>query len=249
VARVVNYMASRLQPMRSHLLAVVPALLIPAMAHADVDVSLRAGAGSVDLAASSDTPFVGDRFDEVVEVYNGAATAYNRAHGYGASSPRRAPAEDHGALDLDETLVTLAPGLDISASYYRGRFELPIGLGDDMRTVGLGLYPLGVAFARDGSSVVPFALAGSIVSYVTDGSRTGGLFEVRLAAGVRIGQRITIELGVRPYAAGGTVDQERIDTLMETYDPRGSEPPPAPGEVVRGGTGAGAFDLAIGVSL
>jgi hypothetical protein len=239
--------------MRPTLLAPVAlaatATLAPALARADVDVSLRAGAGSVDLAASSDTPFVGDRFDEVVEVYNGAATAYNRAHGYGASSPNRAPAEDHGALDLDETLVTLAPGLDISASYYRGRLELPVGLGDDLRTVGIGLYPLGVAFARQGSSVVPFALAGTAISYVTDGTRTGGLFEVRLAGGVRIGQRITIELGVRPYAAGGTVDAERIDTLMESYDPRGREPPPAPGEVVRGGTGAGAVDLAIGISL
>ncbi len=229
--------------------ALVASPWLAATAGADVDVSLRAGAGNVGLSASSDTPLVGGRFDDVVEVYNGAATAYNRAHGYGASSPRRAPAEDHGALDLDATLFTIAPGIDLGLGYYRGRLEVPIGLGDGMRTIGVGIYPLGVAFASDRSTVVPFAIAGTALSYVTDGTRTGGLFEVRIAGGVRIGQRVTVELGVRPYAAGGTVDQERIDTLMENYDPRGSAPPPAPGEVVRGGTGAGAVDLAIGVSL
>jgi hypothetical protein len=230
-------------------LAAALVLLAPAVALADVDVSLRAGAGTIALDASSDTPVVGGRFDDAVEVYNGAAQAYNRAHNYRPGSDAAAKPQTVEDLRFDETLVTLAPGLDIGLGYYRARFEAPFGIGDDVRTIGLGLYPIGVAFARNGSKAVPFALGGAAFSYVSDGTRTGGLLELRLAAGVRIGDRISIELGVRPYAAGGTVDAERIDTLMDTYNPRGNAPPPTPDEVVRGGTGSGAVDLAIGISL
>jgi hypothetical protein len=230
-------------------LAAALVLLPSAAALADVDVSLRAGAGTIALDASSDTPLVGDRFDDAVDVYNGAAEAYNRAHGYRPGSDAAAKPQTHEDLRFDETLVTLAPGLDIGMSYYRARFEAPFGIGNGVRTIGVGLYPLGVAFAKDGSDVVPFALAGGAFSYVSDGTRTGGLLEVRLAGGVRIGDRISVELGIRPYAAGGTVDAERIDTLMDSYNPRGNTPPPTPDEVVRGGTGSGAIDLAIGISL
>jgi hypothetical protein len=225
------------------------ALLLPAAAHADIDVSLRAGAGAVDLEASEDTPFVGGEIDDAVAVYNGAADAYNRAHGLRPGSPNAAEQQTADDLGFNATLVTLAPGLELSASYYRARLEVPFGVGDGVRTVGVGIYPIGAAFAPDRSTVVPFVLAGGVFSYVDDGSRTGGLVEVRLAGGIRIGDRVNIEIGVRPYAAGGTVDAERIDTLMDTYDPRGREPPPVPKEVVRGGTGVGAIDLAIGISL
>src|SRR5690349_14623510 len=72
-------------------LAAAFVLLAPAAAVADVDVSLRAGAGTIALDASSDTPVVGGRFDDAVEVYNGAADAYNRAHNYRPGSEMAAP--------------------------------------------------------------------------------------------------------------------------------------------------------------
>jgi hypothetical protein len=230
--------------------ATVAALLLcaPALARADVALSIRAGAGSVGLEASSDTPVVGGTFDDAITAYNGAARAYNQAHGYRAGSTQAAPQRQVEDMSLSATLVTIAPGLDFGISYYRGRVEVPLGVGD-LSTVGLGFYPLGASFAPATATAMPYVLAGGIASYVSDGTRTGALFEMRLAGGVRIGRRFSVELGVRPYTAGGTVDRERIDVLMDTYDPRGAAPPPAPGEVVRGGVGSGAIDLAIGLSL
>jgi len=223
------------------------ALAVPA--RADVDLTLRAGAGSLDLAASSDTPLIGGAFDDAITAYNGAAMAYNQAHRLPARSPSAAPTRSHADVGMDATLVTLTPSLDVAASYYRARIDLPIGFGDGVRTIGLGVYPLGAAFAGERASVVPFVLGGAATSYVSDGTRSGALLEARVAGGLRLGRRLSIEIGYRPYAAGGTIDRERIDTLMESYDPRGSAPPPEPSEVVRGGTGSGTVDLAVGLSL
>src|SRR5262245_36743576 len=201
-------------------------LSLASPARADVDPTWRAGAGSLDLSASSDTPILGGAFDDAITAYNGAARAYNQAHRLSAQSPGAAQPRSHDDIGLDETLVTLTPSLDVAAGYYRARFELPFGFGEGLRTLGLGIYPVGAAFAGERAKVVPFVLAGAATSYVMDDSRSGGLIEARLAGGLRLGDRFTVEVGYRPYAAGGTVDRERIDTLMETYDPRGAAPPP-----------------------
>jgi hypothetical protein len=204
--------------------AAVLLLSLPAVARADVALSLRAGAGTVALDASSDTPFIGATFDDAITAYNGAAQAYNQAHGFKPGSAKAAPSRTVEDMSVDASQVTLAPALDLGLSYYRARIEVPLGLGE-LRTIGLAVYPLGVAFADERATAMPYLLAGGIASYVTDDTRTGALLEMRIAG------------------------RERIDVLMDTYDPRGSAPPPSPHEVVRGGTGGGAFDLALGFSL
>src|SRR5690242_2147991 len=103
-------------------LAVAAALLLcaPTLARADVALSLRAGAGSVGLDASSDTPFVGGTFDDANTAYNGAARAYNQAHGFRDGSAQAAPQRRVEEMSLSATLVTIAPGLDYGVSHYRG---------------------------------------------------------------------------------------------------------------------------------
>ncbi|HVK75310.1 MAG TPA: hypothetical protein VM734_18400 [Kofleriaceae bacterium] len=233
---------------RPRIAALLVALVVsPLAAHADVELTLRAGGTTLDLPASSETPFVGSRLDDALAAYNGAALAFNAMHGYGAGSPQAAPMASADDVGLRARLLVLTPSLDVSAGPLRARLDVPVGLGDGLRTVGVAVYPMGLAFARERAAVVPFVLAGGGVSVVDDGDRGGALFELRVVGGVRFG-RVWFELGVRPYLAGGAIDRARLDRLMETYDPRGPAAPPPPEEVVRGGVGR-AIDVALGVSL
>ncbi len=232
-------------------LTVVTALAIvavPAASRADVELSMHAGASTLELESSTETPLVGSKLDDAVDAYNGAALAYNRAHGHATGAPGAAPMSTGDDVGLAANLLVVTPALDVVMGPLRARLEVPVGFGDGLRTIGVGAYPLGLALRSRAAAAVPFVLAGGSVSHIVDGGRRGAVFELRVVLGVRVGRRLSVELGVRPYVAGGAVDRGRLDTLMREYDPRGAAAPPLPGAVVRGGVGQ-ALDLTFGVSL
>ena len=233
-------------------LALLLLLVLPQVAHADVRGVVRIGVTPIDLASEEDTPVLGERVDDAVGAYNAAADAYNDAHGYPRGSPMATPAIGPGDLGVRATLVTFAPALETGHDNVYFRLEARFGFADDLRAYGVGVYPLNLAGRlRDGSRVVLYASAGGTASWLdrpsTDGE-LGALLTARLAAGLRVCRRATLELGYGAFVLGGLVDRGRIRT-MEDYDPRGAAPPPSPAEAIAGGEQRGLVDVSLGVAF
>ncbi len=219
---------------------------------------LRLGGGALALAATDETPLMGDYFTKAIDVYNGAASAYNKSHGLSPGMDASAPSMTHADMDLRTQLVLLTPSLEAGGDGWFFKLEAPIGFGDDVRTYGLGVYPLNVGGKVAGSadaSLAGYASAGAVMSYVTfvdSDDAAGALVQGRLAAGLRLrtrgGYAMTFELGYGLFAIGGVVDFARRESL-EAYDPRGMAPPPRPGEVAQGGEQQGMVDVSVGFAL
>ena len=240
--------------LRLHPLALATALLLTAhgAARGDSNLVLRIGVEPLSLEPSADTPYVGGYVNDAVTAYNAAATAFNRAHGFSASSPMAAAQIDRSALGLHTTLLTFAPGLETGGDYVRFRVEGLLGIADHVRAIGIGAYPLDLALPLRNGTVTPYALAGGTLRWLsrsdTDGE-TGGLATLRAAAGARIGRHALIELGVSLYMLGGMYNQSELESMARTYDPSGSAPPPDPERVVSGGTQSGMIDISVGFTL
>jgi len=236
---------------RGLLLLVATLLVLPGSAHADVRGVLRVGITPVDLAAAEDTPLFGARVTDAVGAYNAAADAYNDAHGYDDGSPMASTAIGPGDLAVRANLITFAPALEAGAKNVYFRLEARIGAGDDLRSYGIGLYPLNLAVRlRRGGAVVTYLSAGGTASWLdrasTDGE-LGAMITARLAAGVRVRERVTFEVGYGAFALGGLVDRGELRT-MEDYDPRGAAPPPPPTEALAGGEQRGLVDVSLGIA-
>lgn len=219
-------------------------------AHADTQLVFRLGVEPLSLKPSADTPYVGDHVDDAVTAYNAAATAYNRAHGFSASSPMAASSINEGDLGLESTLVTLAPGIEAGGRFIRFRAEALFGFADHVHAMGVGVYPIDIAVPLRG--VTPYLVAGGTLRWLnrtdTDGE-TGGLGTLRAATGARIGRHALVELGVSLYMVGGMYNQSELESMARSYDPRGSAPPPDPERAVSGGTQSGMIDVSVGFAL
>jgi hypothetical protein len=206
-------------------------------AHADVRGVVRLGVLPLELEASSDTPLFGDEVDRAVTAYNAAAAAYDQHHG--GTTGRI----DAGDLGVSETLMTFAPGLELGGRIYFMRLEGIVGIGDQLRTYGVGLYPVNLQM-RLAPKLVGYVSAGGTASWLdrkgSDG--VGGLVSARAAGGVRISERVSVEAGYSAFVLGGVVDLAAIDD----YDPRMTAPPP-PQSVVSAGDANGLVDLSVGV--
>jgi hypothetical protein len=221
-------------------------------ASADVHGVFRIGLEPLSLEPSADTPFVGGHVDDAVTAYNAASSAYNRAHGYAAGSAMASAPIDRSALGLHETLVTFAPGLEAGTEHVRFRVEGLIGTSDDVRALGVGLYPVNIAMPLRGGSVTPYLVAGGTLRWLSSSamkSETGGLVTLRAAVGAQLGRRVVVELGVGLFMLGGLYDGAELRSMARTYDPGGSAPPPAPDRVVEGGEQTGMVDISVGFVL
>ena len=223
---------------------VVALTVITAQAHADdVRGVVRFGVLPLDVQPSADTPLFGDKVGSAVEAYNAAATAYDRAHG---SATARITSDE---LGLTETLFTISPGFEVGSGPYFFRVEAALGFGNDLRSYGVGLYPVNLQ-TRLGRHVAGYLSAGGTASLL-DGSNTGavgGLLTLRFATGVRLASRVLIEVGYSAFVLGGVIDNARIAT-MSMYDPRGTLPPPAPDGAVAAGSGTGLVDVSVGLTF
>ena len=218
-------------------LLIVTSLVGVADAHADVRGVVRFGMMPLELEASRDTPFFGDDVSDAVDGYNRAADAYDRR--YGGSTARI----DAADLGVNETLLLFAPGFEAGGDTMYFRLEGILGVGDELRSYGIGIYPLNLQakLSRDLSAYVS---AGGTASWLDrDGSDIGGLLSARVAGGVRFSERIVVEAGYGAFMIGGVVDND----VYTDYMPSPDAPPPSPREVVAAGEGTGVVDLSVGV--
>jgi hypothetical protein len=226
-------------------------LLLPHEVHAETRGVLRVGVAPVVLTPRSDTPYLGSRFDDAVRAYNAAADAYNRAHGLEPGSAMSTAPIERGDLGVRTTMLTLAPGLEAGERHLYMRIQAELGFGAEHRSYGLGFYPLNVAMPMRRGTLTPYVSAGGSVSWLDDtrsDGEIGALLGARLAGGMRVGRRITVEVGYHAYSIGGVVDTAQLDT-MSTYDPRGDAPPPRPEAALAGGEASGAFDISLGFAM
>jgi hypothetical protein len=234
-------------------LALALATLVAATtaAHAETRVVLRLGVEPLSLEPSADTPYVGDHVEDAVTAYNAASTAYNRAHGYAPGSAMASAPIDRSALGLHATLLTFAPGVELGGEHVKVRAEGLLGIADQVRAFGVGLYPIDLSLPIRGSRVTPYFVAGGTLRWLdrsgTEGE-TGGLVTMRAAAGARIGRRVVVELGVGLFMLGGLYNDAELRSMAD-YDPRGNAPPPPPERAVSGGTQTGMVDISLGFVL
>ena len=238
--------------MRTTIAVVVLALVsICQGARAETRGVLRVGVAPVALAPDGDTPLFGTRVDDAVRAYNAAADAYNRAHGLPASSPMSTPPIGRDAFAVDTTMLTLRPALEAGERHVFVRIEAALAFGADHRSAGIGFYPFNVAVPMRRGTVTPYLSAGGSVSWfddTRDDGELGALLGARVAGGMRLGRRVTFEVGYNAYAIGGFLDRADLDTML-TYDPRGDAPPPRPETALAGGESRGTVDVSIGLAL
>jgi hypothetical protein len=219
--------------------------------HADVRGVLRLGVESLSLDPSDDMPLLGEHVDDAVTAYNAASAAYNRLHGYSPGSAMASAPIDRTDLGLHTTLVTFAPGIELGGEHVMVRAEGLFGISDEIRAIGAGLYPLGLALPLRNRTITPYLVAGGTLRWLdrsdTDGG-TGGLVTFRVATGARIGRHAMVELGVGLFLLGGLYNRDELQSMMR-YDPRGGSPLPPPDRAVSGGEQSGMVDLSIGVAL
>jgi hypothetical protein len=231
------------------LLSLFAVATLAGQAHADTRLSLRLGVEPLALEPTTDTPYVGGYVRDAVTAYNTAATAYNRAHGFGAGSPMARAAIGTGDLGLHATLFTFAPGVELGGDHVKFRVEGLLGTSDHVRAYGIGVYPIDLSLPLGG--LTPYVVAGGTLRWLSrsdlDGE-VGGLGTIRAAAGTRIGQHIVVELGVGLLMLGGVYNSAELQS-MSSYDPRGMAPPPPPDHVVSGGTQSGMVDISVGFTL
>jgi hypothetical protein len=222
-------------------LVVVLASATASPAIAETRGALRAGVMVLELESSRETPLFGEQVGRAVDRYNAAAAAYEQAGGGTMSRI------DEGDLALRETLLVLAPGLEVGGRRYFFRIEAPIGLGADLRSIGLGVYPLNLQ-ARAHRKVALYLSAGGTASLLDrpgDGDR-GGLVAGRAAVGARIAGRVVVELGYSAFAIGGSVNDERLETRMFLDE---DQQPVQPDDVIAAGEARGLVDVSVGVTF
>jgi hypothetical protein len=218
--------------MRTSLVGVVLALAVQG-AHAETNVTLRLGLAPIDLQASPDTPLFGADMSRTVDRYNAAAMRT------GASRIQLAD------LGIAETLYTIAPGVELGGRHLYFRLEAPIGLGDRLTAIGVGVYPLNVR-GQLKRGLVGYASFGGTASWLDregDGD-IGGLLIARGALGARVGRHVTFELGVSPFAVGGTINNQRIADLEAMR-----EMPEQPDDLLAAGESRGLVDVSVGVTF
>jgi hypothetical protein len=183
----------------------------------------------------------GDQVDRAVDRYNAAAAAHDAASG--ATTARI----DTNDLGVAETLFVATPGLEVGGGRYFFRLEAPIGLSGDLRSVGLGLYPLNLQ-ARLRRGLAAYVSAGGTASWLDrpGAGDVGGLVMLRAAAGVRVAHRFVLELGYGAFALGGTVNRDRLDDMSI---PAQGMLPVRPEEVLSAGEARGLVDFSLGVTF
>jgi hypothetical protein len=240
--------------MRASFLSLV-LVSIPALASADkrddgTHFGLRLGTTTLSLNAESDTPVLGSYFDRAAEAYALGASAYNAQHGAGS-----APRMDESDMDLGAAMLLVTPQVEIGDGAYFVRLEAPFGFSSQVRTYGLGIYPLGLQVRLGNGGARAFLVSGATASYATfpgADEAHGALVTGRAAIGVRFASdehyAFTVELGYGLFAVGGVVDFAALRDV-EDYDPRGMAPPPTPGSIAQGGEQSGMIDFSLGFAL
>lgn len=208
-------------------------------AHAETRATVRLGMLPLDLEASADTPLFGSSVEDMIHRYNDAAAAHDRVSG---GTTARIGTGDVGVSD---TLLVVAPGLELGAAgTYFFRLEVPVGIADDLTSVGLGLYPINLQATVRRNAVVYVSLGGSAswLDRPGDGD-IGALVTARAAGGMRIARHIVFEVGYNAFVLGGSYNKGRLDQMMDTMQLG------EPKQVVSAGEARGIVDASLGLAF
>lgn len=228
--------------LRQTLVAVVAVIALDGeLARADTRGTLRVGVMPLELVSSSDTPLFGDGVDRVVDKYNSVAAAYDRMSG---ATTERLDAAD---LGVEKNLLVFAPGLELgSGGAYFFRLEGLVGIADEMKSIGVGMYPINVQVTIR-RSVAIYASAGGSASWL-DREGTGdmgGLVAARAAAGLRLARHFVIEVGYNAFVLGGSVNSERLADMADGNVMAGVQP----ADVISAGEARGIVDASLGFAF
>lgn len=227
--------------MRALAIGIGVGLGLAATASADTRGALRVGIVQLELESSPTTPWFGDDVERVVDRYNMAAAAYDRATGAMTAKI------DAGDVGVAETLVMISPGIEAGTGAYFFRIEVPIGVGSNVSSVGVGVYPLNLE-ARLAKRFAVYGSAGGSASWLDragDGD-LGGLLAARAALGARLGGHFLIEVGYSALVLGGTINRDRLDAMTA---PSATGRLPVPGDALAAGEGHGLVDVGLGVTF
>lgn len=206
------------------------------LTRADTRGTLRFGVMPLDLVSSSETPLFGDGITEVVDKYNAAAAT----HG----SSARLDAAD---LGVAETLLVFAPGVELGGGgTYFFRLEVPVGVADQMTSVGVGVYPVNLQVAVRRSFVI-YASGGGSASWLdrSGSGDVGALVTARAAAGLRLARHLVVEVGYNAFVLGGSINHDRLAEMthpgpMTIVDPN---------QVISAGEARGIVDASLGLAF
>jgi hypothetical protein len=220
------------------IIAVTVALTARGTTHAETRGTFRLGVLPLDLEASADTPLFGARIERAVDDYNTAADAHDRMTG--ATTARI----DTSDLGVTETLLVFAPGFEQGSGVYFFRMEAPIGIANDLRSIGLGLYPVNLQVPV-GRSAAIYGSGGAIASWLDrpGSGDVGALVMVRAAAGFRAARHVVFELGYNAYALGGNVNSGRLADMAEARTLA------EPDKAISGGDAKGIVDASLGLAF
>ena len=209
------------------------------LTHADTRATVRLGMLPLELESSADTPLFGASVERMVDRYNDAAAAHDRING---GTTARIDATDVG---VSETLLVVAPGLELgSGGRYFFRLEVPVGIADNLTSVGVGIYPLNLQATLRRNAVVYASLGGSASWLDRPGAGDiGALVTARAAGGLRVARHVVFEVGYNAYVLGGNYNNSRMDEMMAAM--RLGEPR----QVVSAGEARGIVDASLGLAF
>lgn len=223
------------------ILVVVVALIAAdvGLTEADTRGTVRLGMLPLELEASADTPLFGASVERMIDKYNDAVAAHDRVSG---GTTARIDTADVGVA---ETLLVIAPGLELGGGgTYFFRLEVPVGITDDLTSVGLGMYPINLQLALRPSAVIYASLGGSASWLDRPGAGdVGALVTARAAGGVRIARHLVFELGYNAFVLGGSYNKERLDQMADAM------PLVEPNQVVSAGEARGIVDASLGLAF
>jgi hypothetical protein len=209
--------------------------------HADTRGTLRFGVMPLELVSSSDTPVFGGGVERVVDKYNAAAAALDRMNGGTTTQV------DAGDFGVTETLLVFAPGLEIgSGGTYFFRLEAPIGVADNLKSFGVGVYPINLQVTLRRNIALYVSGGGSASWLDRPGSGDiGALVAARAAAGARIARHLVIEVGYNAFVLGGSINSERIADMADPAAMQRVQPD----EAISAGEARGIVDASLGLAF
>lgn len=221
------------RPAGMRALVVLGVLATAGFAEAEVRGTVRVGMLPLDLEASADTPVFGAHVQDAVNDFNAAAAARGMSTRI-----------DAGELGIAANLYSIAPGFEVGSGRYVFRLEGVLGVADELRSFGVGVYPLGVQ-GKLSHRVILCASAGGILSWLDRSGEgdVGGLVIARLAFGARLAERLLVEVGYSPFVLGGNVNQTRLDDMRS-----GAMPTELDG-AISAGEAHGLLDVSMGLSF
>jgi hypothetical protein len=227
---------------------------------------LKAKAKEVPMVGSEVMKYRKDA-NAYIATFNGMVQQWNQAHPEQQVPEVKPFGED--ALDLEANLLQVIPTFHLGGDDYFFRFDVPIGFGDGVTSLGLGIYPLNYGYFIESIGLFPYVSLGTVLNVATastydgpsgkaDVSQVGGIIQARAAVGAKYAFSDafsgTLELGFTPWGIAGLVDTDKAEKIAKQGGPAPEDVidfeklrPIDPGTAGRAGMISPAVDFSAGI--